>query len=214
MNENSKMEVIALEGGHLSKIMPSIESRADSPGGIALRSAVAAVPVLGSSVSVLIESRLSAIQRDRIDSLFKQLSELQQSIAEQNQASSYTESLLEYAALSTLKAQDNYRAKVIANILYYLSDDDPHEVVRRFLIELAATLTQYELALLLNYSNDREGDHTSAFRRLLMEMNSDGNSIEDVRKFSEARLSSYELLNASQDQPSLTPLGEKLLGVL
>ena len=194
-------------------------ARAAQMGGLVLRSAIAAVPVLGGSVSVLVENHLSEQQRVRIDHLYTRLSQLEEEMSEVASAkleSSYSEPLLEYATQNAIQAQDSYRASVIANILYHLRGDDPHEIVRRFLIELAANLTQYELALLMNYSHvdGRDQSDISEFRKQLLEVHADGETINDVRQFSQRRLESYSLLNSAQNRPEATSMGEKLLSVL
>ena len=210
-----------------NSIVESNQNRAQSAGGLAdkadhigarvFRSAIAAVPFVGGSISVMVESHLSSLQRKRIDELFSRLSELDSQVEKMSETPAFegfSESLLEYAAMSVIRAEDEHRASVVANILHHLRDDDPHEIVRRFLIELATHLTRYELALLLNYSGARRDDQSSAFRQLLMNIHSTASEIDEVRAFSQSRLTFYGLLDVSKNPPSVTAMGEKLLSVL
>lgn len=204
-----------------STISTTIDKYADTLPGRSLRAIIAAIPLLGSSISVFVEAHLSARQAERINSLYDRIAEIEQGRATpgnnaQSRAFSapYSESLLENATNAAARTDDSDRAAVFANILYFEPANDPTEVVRRHLIEICTVLTRYELALLLSLSRLTKNDSPTEFARLLMAMRLNAPDLEEVHTFSLARLATFRLIDGDSSKAEVTTFGRKVLSVI
>lgn len=207
---------VTTEGGNLPK---RIAFHAERPYGLTLRSAIAAIPLVGGSISVLVESQLSARQSGRIDLLFARLSELETRFANlkdsEDRAAHPSESLLEHAVTAAASTPDQERARVFADIVFLEgAGRDRSEVLRRFLIEVMATLTRYEMALLLRYGPVDAATSGTPFAEQLLELHTHNPEVDDVRQFSMQRLATFRLIDRPDGDVQLTPVGKKLLSVI
>lgn len=197
---------------------PSVASKIKDGGGLILRSAIAAVPVLGGSISVIVENRLSEKQTIRIDDLYNRLHELNTQLEARDGLTAIdeiSEPLLEFATRSAIRAHDDHRPKIIANLLFDLDGTDPNEIVRRVLIEIASSLTLYELSILVSYSNSSEiSQKTSTFQKILLNLHLDNPTLSELRGFSQNRLETFKLIVITDGGPVLTQIGHKLVSAL
>ncbi len=186
-------------------------AKADSLPGLTLRSALAALPFVGSSLSVVVEARLSSRQAARIDALYDRLSKLESTNAS---TMHYSESLLEHATRNAMQRADDKMPRVFANILAINHSDDPDEVFRLFLLEVTSSLSRYELALLVRLAGDTYHPGASDMAQTLLSIHTHTPDLEDARAFALSRLSVYKLINSAASDAEVTPVGRKLIHLL
>src|ERR1700684_1299589 len=196
-----------------SPLPDAIYDKSDSVLALALRAAVAAIPIVGGSISVLVEAHLSAHRADVINRLFQRISELEQKGAGSRlHHTPYSDALLTRAIHSAIASDDPARAPIFANVLYIDPNADPSETVRQYLIEICSTLTRYELALLLSLSRTTiDPTTTTDFARALLQLRLNTPDLEDIHAFALARLANFRLLTDATTKAEVTPLGRKLL---
>lgn len=187
------------------------DARVDKPIFRGLRALVAAVPVVGGSISLLIEAELSARQSARVSHLFERISEIENDLrAAQQGGTVYSEVLLEHAALRVRSSPETFRARVLANCLFIDYEEDAHEIVRHHLIELAVNLTTLELAILLGTSSEIGFEGSSSLREHLHQIDLGDPMTEDLRGYSRQRLEGFGLISSAEPSGKLTRIGEKL----
>ncbi|MBO9545431.1 hypothetical protein [Caulobacter sp.] len=213
-------DITAAKPGH---VVPHVYQHADSPFGVGLRSAIAAIPLVGGCVSVIVESHLSARQGQRVDQLFARIHEIDQQLAFLNGAAGdasgaawFSESLLEQATVAAAATADQDRARVFANILFFGAEggQDQTEIFRKFLIEVCANLTRYELALLLKMDDMLDTEKASEFAKILLDLHVRHPELDEIREFSMSRLFTYRLISAPTADAHLTKVGRHLISVL
>jgi hypothetical protein len=209
-----------------SNFLSAIHEKADSPGGKLLRAAISLFPVLGGSASVLVEAHLSTRQAQRhsqqIATLYHRLAELQQSLAANSSGiypaqpvGDYSEDLLEHATKAAMRTDDPQRPPMFANILCLEPNADPTETLRTHLIDICATLTRYELALLLSLSRTvAPTATTSGYAGLLLEMRLDTPDLADVHTFALSRLRTFQLITDTTGKAEVTAFGRRLLSAI
>lgn len=191
---------------------------ADSPAGIGLRAALAAIPFVGGSASIVVETHLSARQSQRVEELCARLAVLDEQLsilAQQGaQQPTYSEGLLEHAAAAAAATADPGRARVFADLLHCIDGtEDPTELIRRFLIDACATLSRYELALLLKLG-EADTASTSDYGRKLLELHTKHPDLDEIRSFSLARLATFRLLTSDAPDGQLTHVGRLLISAV
>lgn len=192
-----------------------LAGHADTPIGLTLRAAIASVPFVGGSASLLVEARLSRLQSQRVDALFQRIAELESCAAGATQAAQPSEALFEAAVAAAAATPDQERPRAFANILYLEEAGDDHaEVLRRFLIEVLATLSRYEIALLMSYSPGDEHDPNSQFAKRLLALHSNNPEVEDVRQFAIDRLQTFRLVSIDGGRLEVTRIGHHLLSAI
>lgn len=200
--------------------LPSLVDRhADSRVGLTLRSAIASIPFVGGSLSILVEARLSARQTARIDALYGRIAELEEQwrlLPSQTNATTLpSEGLLEFATAAAASTVDQDRPYVFANILYLQeAGEDRAEILRRFLIEVCASITRYEVALLMRHGPKIESHQSSTFAAQLLTLHAQSPEIDEVREFSLDRLATFRLIDRSGTDIQLTAIGKQLLTVI
>lgn len=211
----SKLTVAGLSSLPQSR---SLADNADGTIGLTLRAAVAAIPFVGGSLSVLIESRLAARQSERISLLFNRIAEIERTISNDSKepfgSLPFSETLLEHATNATLQTSDDKRPLMFANMLFSDADTDPTELMRRLLIDIGTVLTRYEIALLLHICRDEELKPTTEFSKTIFDMHTSGTEFSDVRKFSLGRLSTFGLIGEAREDTEVTSLGLRLLSAI
>jgi len=192
-----------------------LAGHADTPIGLTLRAAIASIPFVGGSASLLVEARLSRLQSQRVDMLFQRIAELEGRAAGPAQAAQPSEALLEAAVVAAAATPDQERPTAFANILYLEGAGDDHtEVLRRFLTEVLATLSSYEIALLLSHSPGDEHDPNSKFAKRLLALHSNNPEVEDVRQFAIKRLQTFCLVSIDGGRLEVTRIGQHLLSAI
>lgn len=190
------------------------KSIAEVPLVIALRALIAAVPIVGGSVSVFVESRLAANQSKRIDALFTRLHQLETQRAQgptPSREAPFSENLLEHAVRATSKTSDEHRARIIANVLYVYEAGDSDEVLRRQLIDIAEILTPLEIALLMRTADTAQTSSFAGLPEALFRLNVSTPDIAELRTFSLKRLFSYGLVTSADSGGALTNIGRQLM---
>lgn len=192
-----------------------LAGHADTPAGLTLRAAIASIPFVGGSASLLVEARLSRLQSQRIDVLFQRIAELEGRVASTAQVAQPSEALLEAAVAAAAATPDQERPRAFANILYLEGAGDDHaEVLRRFLTEVLATLSRYEIALLMSHSTGDEHDPNSQFAKRLLALHSNNPEVEDVRQFAIGRLQTFRLISNDGGRLEITRIGHHLLSAI
>ncbi|MEI9850321.1 MAG: hypothetical protein WDN24_04995 [Sphingomonas sp.] len=185
------------QDSHRRDLPALVDAHADAPMGLTLRSAIASIPFVGSSISVIVEAKLNERQARRIDALYARLNMLETRL-ESGDAHAPTlppsEALLEMAARAAATTVDDERPPLFANALYLEGvGDDRSEILRKFLLEVLATLTRYEMALLLRYAPAPPAATRSDFADILLRLHAENPEVATVRDFSLGRLAIFRL---------------------
>jgi hypothetical protein len=185
-----------------------LELMADKPLSKILRSAIAAIPLVGGSISVLVESELTSRQGKRIEILYARLAELEA----QHLTASYSENLLEYASARVQHAPDPLHSRIAANLLVFESEHDATEVVRTHLVDIATSLSLFQLALLMQLSN-RDNQDLAATKKLL-ELDTTSDHLAPVRAYSIRRLCELSIATKKGEKIVLASMGNKIASAI
>jgi hypothetical protein len=187
---------------------------ADGAAGLTLRAAIASIPIVGSSVSVIVEAKLSKRQSDRVETLFLRIAALEAS-AVSSAAHRPSDALVEAAVMASAGTADQERPAAFANILYLNgAGHDGEEVLRRFLLEVLATLSRYEIALLLRHAPDDGDARKSDFAERMLNVHSRNPEVDEVRQFALGRLETFRLIRIEKGVVDVTKVGRHLLSAV
>lgn len=196
--------------------LPDTDPRVDEPIYRGLRALVAVVPIVGSGISVLIESELSARQSIRLRHLFERVAELESKLEfdQEDGKTKFSETLLESAAVSARNSTELFRARILANCLFIDSATDGDEVMRHHLIELISSLTTLELAILNREDRSSGSEVSNEIKLRLHEINLGSPTTTDLRDYSRQRLSTFGLITDPGPKGIITRIGQKLTTAL
>ncbi len=196
--------------------LPALVARyADGAAGLTLRAAIASIPIVGSSASVLLEARLSKRQMDRVEALCLRIAQLEASTASSEPANGPSDALVEAAVIASSSTADQERPAAFANILYLEgAGDDRDEVLRRFLLEVLATLSRYEIALLLRHAPNDGDVAKSDFAERLLDLHSRNPEVDEVKQFALGRLETFRLIRIEKGTVDVTKVGRHLLSAI
>lgn len=196
--------------------LPETDPRVDKPIFRGLRALVAAVPFVGGSISVLIESDLSARQSVRLNHLFERVAELQRELSTtlEQKDLPFSEALLEKAAVRAKGATESFRARILANCLFLDAETDHDEVLRYHIVELASSLTTLELAILLGMDQALAEVASNDLKQHLLKINLGGPTTKDLRDYSRQKLATLGLVTEPGPSARVTRIGQKLTSVL
>lgn len=196
---------------------PAVDKRIDKPIFRGLRASIAAIPIIGGSISVLVESEISKRQAERVEQLLNRIAEIEASLGktEFHFDPAVEDELLESAVNKAKAATEHFRSRLIANCLFAERDKDPKGIIRRHLIELAGTLTILELAIISSvYSRDMLNDQPSEVMKALHKIDLADGETAEIREYAHQRLTQFLLLEAKSDRLLLTKVGELLAGAI
>lgn len=187
--------------------------RIDKPLYRGLRAAVAAIPGVGGSMSVIIESEISKRQSERVELLMERIEELENSFNRGHLLNNEVEDdLLLRAVLHVRNSTEFSRARLLANCLFVKKSEDADGVLRSHLLELASTLTVLELAILKSIQGRRSGQETqgSELAHALHRIDLADGATAEVREYARGHLKQMLLVDTEGDHEFLTGVGELL----
>lgn len=201
---------------HDEKSKPPTENalqRIDKPLYRGLRAAVAAIPGVGGSMSVIIESEISKRQSERVELLMERIDELEKSFGREHLSNDEVEDeLLLRAVLHVRNSTEFSRTRILANCLFIKRSEDADGVLRSHLLELAGTLTVLELAILRSIQENRGGQEiqSSDLAHALHRIDLADGATAEVREYARGHLKQMLLVDTEGDHEFLTGVGELL----
>jgi hypothetical protein len=187
---------------------------------------MSSVPLIGSAVSVVMEAKLTEAANGKIEAALRQVSErvarLENDAVGPNDLAAIarsehfpTEPLLQLLVHKAAQADDTFRPRLLANVLFAKAESGLQEIIRAHLIEVAATLTNFELAILMRVDQVSNARPPSNLSRKLREMDLNGAGLSGVRDFSYGRLGMFKLIQEnSQKGHVVTPIGHNILDAI
>lgn len=180
------------------------------------RTIIAAIPYIGSPLTVLIDSKRSGLSEYRmanltsqVDILFSRVFELENAV---NKEYEISDELLNEAINNISQRSERWKARVSANILCLLGGSDVDGVLRKAYLDITSQLSTFELVVLISYAGDSLENISPEMERHLGIISHEDVRLNDLKQVALSRLISFHLIVSSKGNSySITPIGFKFL---